>query len=430
MAPPEEPRPDDPLGLIAQNHPLREGLSYEMHLRRLPRFAAPARLLQVVVLVDEAAAARAHAGIAALQAEDAPPLPAAARHARFALGPLSGVWERHAEFVTYGFLLAGGFTDAFDPAAFAAARPFLARLPGPVIRATLVALTPPGREEACARWAEARFGLDGLVACDVAGGKARLWSDFRLAPNGMGLLLIADRGLSGDEPAQLVQRLQELGNYRNMALLGLPLAHRLTPELNRLEQRLAALTTRFAEPAAPDEPLLEEIVLLSAELARLLAEARYRMSATEAYARIVEDRLASLDVMPLAGHQTLTDFTDRRLTPAVRTCASVSQRLDELSRRAAWTSDLLRTRIDTALARQNRDLLGSMDRRTHLQLRLQQAVEGLSVVAISYYLLALAEVVLRAVPRLDHDLVAAVLAPVIMLAVTLQLRRLHHRIAE
>src|SRR3546814_4084357 len=57
--------------------------------------------------------------------------------------------------------------------------------------------------------------------------------------------------------------------------------------------------------------------------------------------------------------------------------------------RTAWTSALLRTRVDTALARRNRDLLASMDRRTALQLRLQHTVEGLSVVAISYYALGL-----------------------------------------
>ena len=50
---------------------------------------------------------------------------------------------------------------------------------------------------------------------------------------------------------------------------------------------------------------------------------------------------------------------------------------------------MLRTRIDIALAKQNRDLLDSMDERTQLQLRLQQTVEGLSVVAISYYAVAL-----------------------------------------
>jgi hypothetical protein len=78
------------------------------------------------------------------------------------------------------------------------------------------------------------FAEDDLIVCDVADGRARIWSDVRLHADGFGRLLIVDNGLEGAEPAQLVQRLQELGNYRNMALLGLPLAQRLTPQLTAL----------------------------------------------------------------------------------------------------------------------------------------------------------------------------------------------------
>ena len=420
----------DPLGLLARSHPLRAALAQEMHLRRFPRLEALARLLQVVILIDEAGGAATCRLVAGLQEDGAPPIAEDARHAQFRLGALAGVWERHAEFATFGFILEGGFDDPFDPAAFADARRVIAQLPGPVIRATLVTLAPAKDEARLAPLALARFAEGGLVACDVAGGRARIWSDFRLEEDGLGRLLIADRGLEGDEPAQLVQRLQELGNYRNMALLGLPLAQRLTPELGRLEQRLATLTAYVADPERADEPLLEELTALSAELARLLAETRYRMSATQAYAKIVEERLAWLAVTPLAGHQTLTDFTDRRLMPAVRTCATVSRRLDELSQRAAWTSSLLRTRIDTALARQNRDLLHSMDRRTRLQLRLQQAVEGLSVVAISYYLVALLGDIVRPITPVPHDAVMAVAAPLVILLVFVQLTRLKKRLRE
>ncbi len=38
---------------------------------------------------------------------------------------------------------------------------------------------------------------------------------------------------------------------------------------------------------------------------------------------------------------------------------------------------------------QNQKILGSMDRRANLQLRLQQTVEGLSVAAITYYIVGL-----------------------------------------
>ena len=118
MAAPRDPPGDDPLGLIARSHPLRQALYQEMHLRRLPRFDAPARLLQVVLLPGEAGLAASSAQVAALQPPAAAPMQATARHAHFELGALHVVWERHAEFATYGFLLPGDFADAFDLAAF------------------------------------------------------------------------------------------------------------------------------------------------------------------------------------------------------------------------------------------------------------------------------------------------------------------------
>jgi len=119
---------------------------------------------------------------------------------------------------------------------------------------------------------------------------------------------------------------------------------------------------------------------------------------------------------------TLEDLTDRRLLPAVRRCISFSGRLEDLSQRVAWTMAFLRTRVDTALSQQNRDLLKSMDRRTQLQLRLQEIVEGLSVVAISYYLLSIVGYILRGVEHeiaLSHDLAVAIVAPVVFLALWL-----------
>jgi uncharacterized membrane-anchored protein len=105
-----------------------------------------------------------------------------------------------------------------------------------------------------------------------------------------------------------------------------------------------------------------------------------------------------------------------------------------MSQRLSWISDLLRTRVDTELARQNRDLLASMDRRTRLQLRLQQAVEGLSVVAISYYLVGLvghaARLLHYAGLDVDRDLVTALSVPVALLAAGLGLRALHKRLHD
>lgn len=419
--------------VIERSHPLRASLSAEMHVRRLPPFASPARLVQVVTLLDEDGAAQTARTVAALAERAGMTLPERAKYAVIPLEETVLVWERHTEFATFTVLRPGPFAaaDPFDPAYFEEqAAAILAQIPGQVIRATQIALlgraAPPPDATGLGSW----FLSEATITCDVASGRARIYSDFRLHADGYGRLLIHDTGLEGDDAPQLVMRLQELGNYRNMALLGLPLAQATTAEVTRLELRLAALTHSVSERVSQDDALLDELTFLSAELARLAATTRYRMSATRAYAQLSIERLRALNIAPVSGHQSLDDFTERRLMPAVRTCDSFSQRLDDLSQRAAWASELLRTRIDIALAKQNRDLLSSMDRRTQLQLRLQQTVEGLSVVAISYYLVALIAYPIKALRGIDHDLAIALAVPVVVLVMWLLARRMRRHLSE
>ena len=407
-----------------RNHPLRAALSEEMHLRRLPRFAAPCRLAQVVTLLGEAGdEARAH--LEGLAAEASVTVAVSGRYAVLGFDEAMLVWERHTEFASYTLMRAGPFGDPFDPDHFAPLLDrVLAAMPGEVVRATQIALCPADAAELgqLDRW----FAEDAQIVCDVADGLARIASDFRISDERWGRLLVVDRGLARDEVPLLMVRLQELGNYRNMALLGLPLAQRLTPEVSALEARLAALTREVAERGAEDDALLDELTFLSAELARLAAATRYRMSATRAYAQLSSDRLDGLGIGAVRGYQSLADFTERRLTPAVRTCESFAARLEDLSQRVAWTSEVLRTRIDIALAKQNRDLLGSVDRRARLQLRLQQTVEGLSVVAISYYLVGLIGYFARGVSGPYYEAATAAAVPVTILVVAVALRRLRH----
>ena len=415
--------------MTIRDHPQRAALSEEMHVRRLPRLSAPCRLMQVVSVLGEADGDTARTHIEALAGQARTIVPLSAKYAVLAIDDITLVWERHTEFATYTLLRPGHTAEPFDPTDFDPVRGRVyAGMPGEIIRATQIALVADDDPEVIdlPHW----FADEATIVCDVAGGQARIVSDFRLHDDGYGRLLVRDRGLRRDEPAQLLLRLQELGNYRNMALLGLPLAQQLTPAVTRLETRLAELTQAVSERTSEDDRLLDELTFLSAELARLVAETRYRMSATRAYAQLSADRLASLTIGAVRGYQTLDDFTERRLMPAVRTCNSFSARLEDLSQRAAWTSALLRTRIDIALARQNRDLLSSMDRRTQLQLRLQQTVEGLSVVAISYYLVALIGHLLGAVHGVPHETAMALVVPVVLLCVALGLRWARRHVIE
>ena len=111
----------------------------------------------------------------------------------------------------------------------------------------------------------------------------------------------------------------------------------------------------------------------------------YRFGAAAAYYRLVQQRVEDLREQRLAGFPPIREFMERRLAPAMATCQSVAARQTDLSTRIARRSALLRTRVDIELERQNQELLVQMNRRAKLQLRLQETVEGLSVVAITYY---------------------------------------------
>ena len=137
-----------------------------------------------------------------------------------------------------------------------------------------------------------------------------------------------------------------------------------------------------------------------------------------AYHDLVRDRLNQLREEPIEGMQSLREFLERRLTPGIKTCNSVRDRLEDLSRRIHRTTSLLRTRVDLSIQEQNQHLLSSMNRRSQLQLRLQQTVEGLSVVAIGYYVLSLLEIgfvgLKAAGLPLNTDLAKAIAMPVVL----------------
>jgi uncharacterized membrane-anchored protein len=418
------------------DHPQRRALIEEMHVRRFPSFAAPARVLQIVVYTVEQTPETVRRHAESLCEHYLLPAPPNGKSFSVQLSGVEFVWEQHSEFSTYSLIKPGAFTAPFAGSLLEEVpQAWLSALPGRILRATQIALLAQSDPEPSREWLAELFALEELVCCDVLGGEARIWSNFRLHGDGLGRLLIRDQALIGDgDPSRLLQRLQELGNYRNMALLGLPLAQRMTPTLSALEQRLAELTREICERSEPEDQLLHHLTTLSADLARLEAETSYRMSATRAYAQLVADRLDSIQVQRVRGFQTLADFTDRRLTPAVRTCESFTRRLENLSQRASWASSLMRTRIETALEHQTRDLLESMNRAAHVQLRLQQAVEGLSIIAISYYAVGLVGYMAKSVshyfPSIDANTVAGASAPIVVLGTWWLMRRVHRRLAH
>ena len=124
---------------------------------------------------------------------------------------------------------------------------------------------------------------------------------------------------------------------------------------------------------------------------------------------------------------------ERRLAPAIATCATIARRQEDLSGRIARNSQLLRTRVDVELERQNQELLAQMNRRARIQLRLQETVEGLSVVAITYYASQLVNYVAKGakdyIAPATPEVVTAISIPLIAGLVALGLRRLRRAVA-
>ncbi|MEM7653113.1 MAG: DUF3422 domain-containing protein, partial [Pseudomonadota bacterium] len=221
--------------------------------------------------------------------------------------------------------------------------------------------------------------------------RGNAYTDFRLTSDGFTRLLLADRGMSPPRLGRLIQRLLEIETYRIMALIAFPIARETGRQLTLKERRLATSVSNISKIETIEDQRRElvELTSVASELEALAAEHSYRFGAARAYYAIVLERIQQLQEQRVQGFQTFGGFIDRRLAPAMRTCESTSKRMDSLSQRVARASELLRTRIDIALAEQNSEVLRSMDERAGLQLRLQETVEGLSVVAMGYYLVSL-----------------------------------------
>ena len=205
-----------------------------------------------------------------------------------------------------------------------------------------------------------------------------------------------------------------------MALLAFPLARQAGVEVARIDRAIAAIITALADPdvAQNDRELLESLTGLAAESECLDAATAFRLSAARAYYAIVIQRIGELREERIPGLQMVAEFMDRRLAPAMKTCEAAADRQAMLAGRVSRTSDLLRTRVDIALEEKNADLLKSMNRRAKVQLRLQETVEGLSVVAISYYLLSLIGYAAKGLKAaglpVDTDVAQLVALPIIL----------------
>lgn len=404
------------------NHKDRAGVVSELHLRRMPALAAPLRMLQTlrVVAISDRADETLHVnGVAAdLKCSD--------RHvdARDANG-IEYLWERQTEASTATIILPGAAPTPFMVTEKEeAAKRWIYDAPGEILRAILIEVV---QTDQIAQTVIEQVGFDrnNLVSCVVSGG-ARFWSDFKLGSDGFGRLLVAANGMSPYDLGRTVQRFQELGNYRNLALLGLKTTQIHGAQLAAYEASLLDIIDNIVL-GENDDDVLDALIQLAAKTTALNAQTAYRMSATEAYCEVALNRLHALEAQAVAGFQSLAGFTERRLLPAVKTCKSFSTRIESLAQRIERATAQLRTRVEVRIHHQNGQMLASMNENTSRQLQLQHLVEGLSVVGMSYYLIGLLSYMAKGVKLdfagLDANQGIALATPVIIGICWLYLRR-------
>jgi uncharacterized membrane-anchored protein len=378
------------LTLLPQDHPERRALNDEVHARPPGTLDAPVRL-SYIVLLSSSRSEDLEALVQLIEGTGAPKPASDANHYTADLGSHRIKWERHTEFCRYTVIVPGVDKKPFsEPAIMRLPQDWLARLKGQTIAAIHAnvirgkALLDPTKTS------ETYFNGNAIIGSTISGGAGRAYTDFRIHADGFGRLLVCDHSMTGLQSGRLVQRLLEIDTYRMLALLALPVARKLSPLLTKAELELQDITNAMQTAGDADEPgLLDRLTRLETSIERQYTDNHYRFSAANAYYDLVQQRIEELREERIEGFQTFREFNDRRFLPAMATCRAVAARLEALSERVSRATVLLSTRVSVSRERQNQTLLRSMDNRANLQLRLQQTVEGLSVAAITYYIVGL-----------------------------------------
>ncbi len=423
-----------------EDHPLRYKLANELHARPFPTMAAPCTAVYVAIKQPKEAVSRDRAQdlthlIALLERHGAPHPQPGATHYSGRIGRHTLKWEQHTEFVTYTAFVDGLSDRPFDPADFAVfPEDWLAQAPGQRITSCLLRVEQRPDDsridEVLSEW----FVPESLAVSTVLDGAGVVAGDFRIDPAGhLRFAVFVGPDVGKRRIGRIVQRLCEIETYKSMSMLGFSRVREMAPMIGELDNHLTRLMSDMTEGQKPAEETLPQLLAISAELETVAAKTSFRFGATTAYEAIVTQRIDALREVRFQGRQTFAEFMMRRYEPAMRTVNATERRLQSLADRAMRAGDLLRTRVDVERSAQNQKLLASMDQRADLQLRLQRTVEGLSVVAISYYAVSLSAYLmepLSGVTGIGKGTLTALITLPVVAAVWWMLRRVHRKMID
>lgn len=432
----------DSMDLLPDDDSQRVALHNEVHARPTQRIRLPALIVYVVVINEGITREQECEHLCRLPGQHSLRLEQLQNNfLRLRLQGCTLRWERHTEFTRYSLvqhLPEAAQLGATDPdllSYLALPEGWLAEIPGRTFAAVKLAMVQGDVQQSGELLIQARkwFGGSPVVASLIGRDEHSLAvTNFMLRHSGFErMLVIMSNDISETRAGRVSQRLLEIETYRLMALRGLPVAKALIPELTHAEQQLADITAQLENKAVSDQDLLNTLTALAARIERATVAHAYQFSATQAYSRLVTQRIAELREKEMPGTQTIGEFMQRRLSPAIATVEATAQRMSDLSERVSRASALLRTRVDILTETQNQQLLEKLTRGQELQLRLQSTVEGLSIAAISYYVISLLLFITKAGEAvglpIHPELATGLMVPIVLWVVWRATRRIHDK---
>lgn len=419
-------------------HPLKDALVNELHNRPFPLVSLPAQISSLVFLHhgDRQAELDKLAELAQIYNVAGPSESDSTDCYYQSFNSFDLRWEFHNEFSTYTVIRQGCPEQQFCLNVFSLIdSDWVASLEGQLIAANHIDLRPEDSASKMPEDLAEQFNGQRLVGGNIYEGLATIWTSVQADPDGFIRTLVVDWGLDSPQAGRVIRNLLEIAAYRSMTLLALPTARLLMPEVRQLEQRLVDTNDKLNKLVTleDEQNLMNELIAEATQLEKLVADHNFRFSATEAYFNLTESRLDMLREKKMPAIRTLKQFHARRFIPAFNTCMSVVKRKENLSKRISRTSELLHLRLQLSLETQNQELLASMDRRSEIQLRLQQTVEGLSVVAMTYYSMNLISLLTKPIAienylPISQPMALAIATPIVFFGAILVVLRIRKKL--
>ncbi|NOX40329.1 MAG: DUF3422 domain-containing protein [Alphaproteobacteria bacterium] len=426
---------------ILKDHPLRYDLSNELHARPSPEISGAGQVIYFAISADDGPDAARNKLEELLDKYGETRPSGEANHYYGSLGRHKLKWEMHSEFATYTLFIDGhgevGDDKGFDGNPMQNfPEDWRASVKGGIITSAHVRVEMEQTEADVEQRVDGEirnwFVGSSLAAAYTLDRNVVVAGDFRIDESGnIRFAVIGVGEVSVRRMGRIVQRLLEIETYKTMAMLTLPVARNVFAKAGPLDAQLSKIMEQMTNRTEDPAPMLEQLLDVSAEIEVLSSTSAFRFGAGRAYRALVDQRISVLREQRINDRQLFSEFMMRRFDPAMRTCKAAERRLDGLSKQAARASELLGTRVNVATTEQNRQLLESMNKRAALQMRLQETVEGLSVVAVSYYavnLLVYLTGPLAKVYAVEKTYLAAAFVPPVMLAVWLLVRRIKARV--